>query len=261
MVVMTPSIHFSDASVLITGGGEGIGRGLAARFLGAGSTVLITGRNPEKLDRAARELPGLKTFVNDIGKAEEREKLAACVRETIPALNIVVNNAGNQRRVSLAADKAPWAERQSEIDTLLCGPVHLNHLLVPTILSHGRPSIIVNVTSGGAYVPQPFAPIYSACKAALHSYTVNLRFALANTDCRVVEIIPPAVRTALAGPGATHGAPLDEFCNAVFSALSVPDMMEIGFGVTAGEAFNEPKRLYRALFEQFSSRFPLERYS
>jgi uncharacterized oxidoreductase len=261
MVVMTALIEFSDASVLITGGGEGIGRGLAARFLGAGSTVLITGRNPEKLDRAARELPGLKTFVNDIGKAEEREKLAACVRETIPALNIVVNNAGNQRRVSLAADKAPWAERQSEIDTLLCGPVHLNHLLVPTILSHGRPSMIVNVTSGGAYVPQPFAPIYSACKAALHSYTVNLRFALANTACRVVEIIPPAVRTALAGPGATHGAPLDEFCDAVFLGLSESDTAEIGFGVTAGEAFNEPKRLYRALFEQFSPRFPVERYS
>jgi uncharacterized oxidoreductase len=261
MVFMTPLIEFSDASVLITGGGEGIGRGLAARFLSAGSTVLITGRNPEKLDRAARELPGLKTFVNDIGKAEEREKLAARVRETIPAINVVVNNAGIQRRVSLAAEKAPWAERQSEIDTLLSGPVHLNHLLVPTILSHGRPSMIVNVTSGGAYVPQPFAPIYSACKAALHSYTVNLRFALANTACRVVEIIPPAVRTGLAGPGATHGAPLDEFCNAVFSALSVPDMMEIGFGVTAGEAFNEPKRLYRALFEQFSARFPVERYS
>jgi uncharacterized oxidoreductase len=258
---MTPSVELSHASVLITGGSEGIGRGLAARFLGAGSAVLITGRNPKKLDRAARELPGLKTFVNDISTAQNRERLAAHVGETMPTLNVVINNAGVQRRVSLAADTAPWAERQSEIDTLLSGPVHLNHLLVPTILAHGRPSMVVNVTSGGAYVPQPFAPIYSACKAALHSYTVNLRFALANTACRVVEIIPPAVRTALAGPGATHGAQLDEFCDAVFSALSVPDTTEIGFGVTAGEAFNQPKRLYRALFEQFSPRFPVERYS
>jgi uncharacterized oxidoreductase len=261
MVVMTILDDFSDASVLITGGSEGIGRGIAARFLRAGSTVLITGRNPEKLDRAAIELPGIKTFVNDISRVQERKKLAAYVRETMPALNIVINNAGIQRRVSLAGDTAPWTERQTEIDTLLSGPIHLNHLLVPTILAHGRPSIIANVTSGGAYVPQPFAPIYSACKAALHSYTVNLRFALANTVCRVVEIIPPAVRTALVGPGATHGAPLDEFCDAVFLGLSESDTAEIGFGVTAGEAFNEPKRPYRALFERFSPRFPVERYS
>jgi uncharacterized oxidoreductase len=261
MVVMSPLAHFSDASVLITGGSEGIGRGLATRFLGAGSTVLITGRNPQKLGRAARELPGLKTFVNDISRPQERDRLAAHVGETMPALNIVINNAGIQRRVSLAADAAAWEECQVEIDTLLSGPIHLNHLLVPAILAHGRPSMIVNVTSGGAYVPQPFAPIYSACKAALHSYTVNLRFALEGTACRVVEIIPPAVRTALAGPGATHGAPVEEFCDAVFSRLSASDMAEIGFGVTAGEAFNEPKRLYRALFEQYSARFSVERYS
>ena len=90
---------------------------------------------------------------------------------------------------------------------------------------------------------------------------MNLHFDLANTACRVVEIIPPAVRTALAGPGATHGAPLDEFCDAVFLGLSESDTAEIGFGATAGEAFNEPKRLYRAVFEQFSPRFLVERYS
>jgi uncharacterized oxidoreductase len=257
---MTTS-NFRDASVLITGGSEGIGRGIAARFLAAGSTVLVTGRNTAKLDRAARELPGLDTFVNDISRADERERLAAHVRDTMPGLNIVINNAGIQRRVSLAADSALWAERQAEIDTLLSGPVHLNHLLVPIILAHRRPSMIVNVTSGGAYVPQPFAPLYSACKAALHSYTVNLRYALANTPCRVVEVVPPAVRTGLAGPSATHGAPLEEFCDSVFSGLSRPDLAEIGFGVTASDSFQEPKKLYRALFEQFSARFPIERYS
>ncbi len=261
MVVMSSSTHFRGACVLITGGSEGIGRGLAERFLSAGSVVWITGRNAEKLGRAARELPGLNTFVNDIGRAEERERLAAHARDTMPGLDVVINNAGIQRRVSLAADTAPWAESQAEIDTLLAAPVHLNHLLLPILLAHRNPGMIVNVTSGGAYVPQPFAPIYSACKAALHSYTVNLRYALADTSCRVVEVIPPAVRTALAGPGAAHGVPVEEFCDAIFSGLATPGTDEIGFGMTASAAFNEPKKLYRALFEQFSSRFPIQKYS
>jgi uncharacterized oxidoreductase len=261
MVAMTTSTDLSSAVVLITGGSEGIGRGLAARFLAARGTVLITGKSVEKLQYAARDMPGLKTFASDISRADEREKLAAHVRATMPDLNIVINNAGIQRRVSLAVDTAPWSERQVEIDTLFSGPVHLNHLLIPTILAHGRPGMIVNVTSGGAYVPQPFAPIYSACKAALHSYTVNLRYALANTRCLVVEVIPPAVRTALAGAGATHGAPLEEFCDAVFLELAAPNVAEIGFGVTASASFNEPKKLYRGLFEQFSPRFPVEQYS
>jgi len=133
--------------------------------------------------------------------------------------------------------------------------------LVPQMLAHGRESLIVNVTSGGAYLPQPFAPVYSACKAALHSYTVNLRFALAGTNVRVKELIPPAVATRLAGSGATHGAPLDDFCSAIFSPLTDSDQDEVGYGMTATDAFNEAKALYRTMFEQFSSRFPVKTYA
>jgi uncharacterized oxidoreductase len=257
---VTTKINLRSASVLITGGSEGIGLGLAVRFLGAGSAVLVTGRSREKLDRVAHDNPGLRVFGTDIGVAEEREALAEYIRREHPGLNILINNAGVQRRVSLAADNAPWSERQKEIDILLSGPVHLNHLLVPIMLSHGRPGIIVDVTSGGAYLPQPFAPVYSACKAAVHSYTVNLRFALAGTSCRVVEVIPPAVRTALAGAGATHGAPLDDFCDAIFAGLAEGAAEEIGYGMTATEAFEAPKALYRAMFKEFSTRFPVKTY-
>ena len=179
----------------------------------------------------------------------------------MPEINYVINNAGIQRRISLAADTAAWPERQAEIDILLSGPVHLNHLLVPIILARGGPATIVNVTSGGAYIPQPFAPLYSACKAALHSYTVNLRFALAGTGCRVVELIPPAVRTALAGPDAAHGAPLDQFADTVFKILIEDEQLEIGYGPTAADQFNEPKRLYKILFEQLADRFEVSTYS
>jgi uncharacterized oxidoreductase len=257
---MSHPIDFGTANVLITGGSEGIGLGLAARFLDVGSAVLITGRAPGKLERAASRHPGLKTFVNDIGVAEERERLAAHVREAMPGLTVVINNAGIQHRVSLADDNASWAERQAEIDILLSAPVHLNHWLIPLMLAHGKPCLVANVTSGGAYIPQPFAPVYSACKAAMHSYTVNLRFALAGTACKVVEIIPPAVRTTLAGPGAAHGAPLDDFCDSIFAALVAGDAEEIGYGMTASPAINERLNIDRKLFEDFSGRFPVNTY-
>jgi uncharacterized oxidoreductase len=251
----------AQANVLVTGGSEGIGFGLARRYAAAGARVLVTGRNADRLDRAAAASPRIKTIVNDISKPEAREALAAHVRKAMRGLNVVINNAGIQRRIPLAADAARWPERQVEIDTLLSGPIHLNHLLIPQMLAHGAACLIVNVTSGAAFVPQPFAPIYAACKAALHSYTVNLRFALAHTACRVVELIPPAVATGLAGPGATHGAPLDDFCDAVFVALCKGDDDEIGYGVTASESFAAPRRLYQAMFEQFSERFPVQTYA
>jgi uncharacterized oxidoreductase len=87
------------------------------------------------------------------------------------------------------------------------------------MLKSKKTGVFVNVTSGGAFIPQVFAPVYAACKATLHGYTVTQRRALQNTPLRVVELIPPAIRTGLAGPGAMHGAPLDEFCDAVYSSL------------------------------------------
>jgi len=257
---MTNHMPWDTANILITGGNAGIGRGLAARFLGAGARVLVTGRSKEKLDRASSEIARLEFIVNDISVPAERERLARHVQEVMPGLNVLINNAGIQRRVSLAADSSPWSERQIEIDTLLSGPVHLNHLLVPVMLGHGGAAIIANVTSGGAFIPQPFAPLYSACKAALHSYTMNLRFALARTNCRVVEIIPPAIRTHLVGPGATHGAPVDEFCDAIFAAMSSGDGIEIGYGATAGPEVGERLSLDHRLFESFSGRFPVKTY-
>jgi NAD(P)-dependent dehydrogenase (short-subunit alcohol dehydrogenase family) len=106
-----------------------------------------------------------------ISKVEERHALASHVESHLPDLDVLINNAGIQRRVSLASDTVAWPERQAEIDILLSAPVHLNHLLIPLILRSNEPGMIVNVTSGAAFVPQVFAPLYSASKAALHNYT------------------------------------------------------------------------------------------
>lgn len=243
------SFDFRESEVLITGGTSGIGLGLAERFLGAGARVVVTGRTSSKLAIANDRL----TFVaSDIGSERDRIALAARVAELLPRLNVVINNAGIQRRVGLAADDAPWPERQEEIDILLAGPIHLNHLLIPRLLSHGRPSMIANVSSGGAFVPQVFAPTYSACKAAIHSYTMVLREALANTSCQVVEIIPPAVQTHLGG-AAPHGAPLNAFCDTVFSGLTA-GRERIGFRFTEAETFVAAEKPYQDLFRQSAER-------
>jgi uncharacterized oxidoreductase len=251
----------SGSSVLITGGSEGIGLGLAARYIAAGAMVLVTGRSRAKLERAASELPALRIFESDVSDPYEREALAKHVREAMPTLNVLVNNAGIQRRVSLAADAAGWTERQREMDTLLAGPVHLNHLLVPLLLEQPGPSMVVNVTSGGAFVPQVFAPLYSACKAAVHSYTVTLRHALAGTTCRVVELIPPRVQTALGDAAApAFGAPLNAFCDSVFAELAQGEAEEIGYGMTANIGRLSREEL-DAAFEQSAARFQVPKYA
>jgi len=254
-------MDFKNAQVVITGGSDGIGKGLAALFIKAKSKVLVTGRNAEKLQIAANEIPGLQTYINDIGDPSQRELLARYVSETMPGLNIIINNAGIQHRISLAIDNAPWAERQAEIDILLSAPIHLNHLLIPTLLNGNKQSLIVNVTSGGAFIPQVFAPVYSACKAAVHSYTMVLRHSLANTNCRVVELVPPAVQTGLAGPGLNHGAPLNEFCNAVFNKLFLGEDDEIGFGPTENLSVELSGKPLKDIFAASSTRFPVEVYT
>ncbi len=254
------AIDFKSATVLITGGTQGIGLGLAERFHALGSTVIITGRARTKMDRLLQALPGLHGLVSDISNADERILLAKRIESEFPTLNVLINNAGVQRRVALAADSAPWAERQHEIDTLLSGPIHLNSLLVPLVLKLQKPGMILNVTSGGAFIPQVFAPIYSACKAALHSYTVTLRHALQETPIEVVELIPPAVQTGLAVGGVTHGAPLNEFCDAVFSHLS-GDSNAIGFGPTDTPAFKQLVDAPNDLFEISAARFAVDTYA
>lgn len=249
------------SKVLITGGSDGIGKRLAERFVRAGSRIIITGRHKEKLQKAASEIGNVEIFVNDIGDPREREKLAAYVKQTMPGLNILINNAGIQRRVALAADASPWDERQAEIDILLSAPIHLNHLLIPTILLHKQPSLIVNVTSGGAYIPQVFAPVYSACKAALHSYTVTLRHSLAETNCRVAELVPPAVQTGLAGGNNTHGVPVNAFADAVFRRLFIEDNIEAGFGPTENISVRVSGKPLTELFDASAHRSPVQTYN
>ncbi|MDF7810845.1 SDR family NAD(P)-dependent oxidoreductase [Hymenobacter sp. YC55] len=224
-------MNLAANTVLITGGASGIGFALAERFIKAGSTVIVCGRRADKLEEAKQKLPGLHTRVCDVGVAAERVALLAWVRSEFPTVNVLVNNAGIQNRVQFATDTESWETRQHEIAINVDAPIHLSILFINHLREQPDPAII-NVTSGLAFAPAAFAPIYSATKAALHSFTLSLRHQLKDTHIKVLEIVPPAVNTDLGGPGLhTFGVPVDEFADSVMARLAAGEI-EVGFGTS-----------------------------
>ncbi|MDR3565387.1 MAG: SDR family NAD(P)-dependent oxidoreductase [Negativicutes bacterium] len=216
-------------TILITGGASGIGLALAERFLSRGNQVIICGRRPDKLQQAKERLPALHIRVADI--AVEADRLALCdwVSSEFPDLNVLINNAGIQQRVNLLDATAAWSHYREELLINQEAPIHLTMLLIPH-LRQKQAAAIVNVTSGLAFVPAGWVPIYSATKAAMHSFTVSLRLQLAETPIEIIEIIPPAVNTDLGGVGLhTFGEPLDQFADAMFAGLDQGEA-EIGYG-------------------------------
>ena len=218
----------SNNTVLITGGGSGIGLALARRFLNAGSRVVICGRREAKL-REARQIDNrLDTLVADVSTSAGRVALVESILRDFPALNVLVNNAGIQRRIRLE-DQEPWETAREELAINLDAPIHLTRLLLPHLLSKPDAAII-NITSGLAFAPLARTPLYSATKAALHSFTLSLRHQVKDTPVSVIEIAPPAVDTDLGGPGLhTFGVNVDEFADGVFAKLGGEDL-EIGYG-------------------------------
>lgn len=233
-------MDLSGHTVLVTGGTSGIGLSLAERFLGAGSEVIVCGRRAAKLDDARAKLPKIHTRACDVSIATERQSLADWVVREFPQLDVLVNNAGIQRRIDLAANE-PWETTHAEIAINFEAQVHLCTLLLP-LLGKRKQSAIINVTSGLAFVPLTAAPVYSATKAAFHSFTLSLRDQLKKTPIEVIEIIPPAVNTDLGGPGLhTFGTPLDEFIDAVVVQLQ-QGSSEITHGFSAQATQASPKQ-------------------
>jgi uncharacterized oxidoreductase len=223
-------MNLSTNTVLITGGASGIGLALAVRFLQAGSTVIVVGRRADKLAEAQQLHPGLITHQADVATAAERAELVRWVTTEYPAFNVLVNNAGIQNRIQLADDAASdWETRRQELVINVEAPIHLSTLLVPHLRQQPGAAII-NVTSGLSFAPAAFVPMYSATKAALHSFTLSLRHQLAPVGISVLEIVPPAVNTDLGGPGLhTFGVNVDGFADSVMARLAVGEQ-EVGYG-------------------------------
>lgn len=210
-------MKLNERTVLITGGSSGIGLALAERFLKSGNRVIVTGRRAELLDATAKQLPGVITEVSDSGDAKARERLVATLTEKYPELDVVINNAGIQRKVDFVTGE-PWADTQSELAINLEGPIHMAGLFLPHLLKKAAATLI-NVSSGLAFAPIARMPIYCATKAALHSFTVSLRHQLKGTSVEVIEVIPPAVYSNLGGSH-QFGVPTDEYADSVMAQLA-----------------------------------------
>ena len=191
-------MQISGNTILITGGGSGIGRGLAEAFHSAGNQVIISGRRKAALDEVTAANPGMVSLTVDMTDKADIVRFAAEVIERFPALNAVINNAGIMvdEDVLAAPDYLDIAE--ATIATNLLGPIRLTAALIPHLLQQAR-AAIMTVSSGLAFVPKASTPTYSATKAAIHSYTQSLRYQLRNTAVDVIEIAPPYVQTTLQG--------------------------------------------------------------
>ncbi|HWU02969.1 MAG TPA: SDR family NAD(P)-dependent oxidoreductase [Novosphingobium sp.] len=215
----------SGNTILITGGGSGIGEALAQRLHDAGNVVIVAGRRLDVLQQACAGRDNMHAIAVDLDDAAALAAFAADATARFPALNVVVNNAGIMRFEDVTA-RRDLADAEATIATNLLAPIRLIDAFIDHLVARGD-GVIANVTSGLAYVPLLTTATYNATKAALHSYTVALREALRGR-VEVVEIVPPAVQTELT-PGQSKRPgyqPLDAFADevtALFLAQPTPD--------------------------------------
>lgn len=206
----------SGNTILITGGGSGIGEALAHRFHDLGNSVIVAGRRLDTLEQAAAGRERIFPMQLDVESSEGVEDFARRLLVEHPALNVLINNAGIMRFEPLDT-RRDLADAEATITTNLLGPIRLTNALIDHLIAQPD-AAIVNVTSGLAFVPLVDTPTYNATKAAIHSYTVAMREALKGR-VEVIELAPPAVQTGLTpGQESRPGyQPLEEFTGEVMA--------------------------------------------
>ena len=243
-------------TILITGGGSGIGRALAEMFINKGNIVIIAGRNEQKLHNVAAAHENIKVEVLDITDAPSVADFAASIIKRYPKLNVVVHNAGIMQPEVVGEGDIAIAE--AIINTNLLSQIRLNSALLPHLKQQAN-ATIMTVSSGLAFLPRFDFPTYCATKAAIHSYTQSLRWQLHDSNIRVIELIPPYVQTELTSSAQASdplAMPLDEFIAQVTHILETEhDVTEVTVERVLFQRTAAASGEYDARFKQFQERF------
>lgn len=229
-------MRLTDRTILITGGSAGIGLAFALKFLELGNEVIVTGRRQAVLDEVKARHPRLHTVRGDVSNPEQVAALAAQVKAEFPRLDVLMNNAGIGTPQNLRKPEADIAGAMTQLDVNVGGVIRMTSALID-ILTANRGTVI-NVSSMLAFVPVPALPIYSATKAAVHSYTQSLRFQLEESGVEVIELMPPAIETDMTSefPEEVSKITTDELVRQTFAALRA-GTLEIRPGQTNQVAF------------------------
>jgi uncharacterized oxidoreductase len=220
-------MNITGNTIFIPGGTSGIGRGLAERLADVGNKVIIAGRRQQLVEEIVAGNDNIEGFVLDVTDPQSIDRAVATVTSSFPETNVVITVAGIMLPEDVHTDAfLPTAE--ATVTTNLLGPIRLIGRLTE-FLAAKDDAAILTVSSGLAFVPLPITPTYNATKAAIHSFTESLRVQLADTNVQVIEIVPPAVRTALMGQeNSEHAMPLDDYLSEVIELLQTePDAEEI----------------------------------
>ncbi|QNE19332.1 SDR family NAD(P)-dependent oxidoreductase [Kribbella qitaiheensis] len=214
-------------TIFLAGGTSGLGLGLALRFRDLGNKVIISGRRKELLDRLAAEHPGLETIALDVADPDSITDTVEQVIAAHPDVNVVITMAGIMLPENLL-DAGHLSVTESTVTTNLLGTIRVISAFLPHLVAQ-QDAAILTVSSGLAFVPLAITPTYNATKAAIHSYTQSLRLQLADTSIQVIELIPPAVQTALMGQeNSEHALPLEVYLTDTMEILQTrPDVAEV----------------------------------
>lgn len=223
-------------TVFITGGGSGIGRGLAEALHKLGNQVIISGRRAERLQATIDANPGMQAVALDITDPADIKAVAAKLIADHPGLNVLINNAGIM--LPDGADGPVDDELLSAtVETNLLGPIRMTSALIEHLKTRDG-AVVANITSVLGFVPMAIAAVYSATKAAMHSYTLSQRYLLRDSKVSLIEIAPPWVRTELMNSSEEERAmPLEAFIAGAIEQLGT-DANEILVGQAVGMRAN-----------------------
>lgn len=256
-------MKISGNTVLITGGGSGIGRGLAEVLHARGNKVIIAGRRQSVLDETAAANTGMVSMMLNLESSDAIKSFSAELVAKYPDLNVLINNAGIMANENLLASPIDLAIVKSTIATNLMGPLRLTAALLPHLKNQPEAAIMM-VSSGLAFLPLAMTPTYCATKAAIHSYAQSLRYQLKSTSVQVIELIPPYVQTELQGSRQASdpmAMPLMDFISETMAIIeNMPDAKEICVERVKPLRFAEAKGEYDVFFEKFNDAIVASRH-